>query len=264
MRMRVPKTTSRTIVCLLAGLATAWWAGGQARASSLDDAIEVLMGANRAKAKSQERVDKLRESTGDALAEYRALQQQIETLRSYQVQVGRLLDAQRAEITGLEQQIENSTSIGREITPLMLRMLDSLGEFVVLDVPFLPDERTKRMAELREMMNRADVADSEKFRRILEAYQIENDFGHTIEAYKGSLARDGGQEMFNFLRIGRVVLVYLSQDGKQAGVWNQSQRRWEDLPAEYRSSIKEGLRVAQKQTAPDLIQLPVFAPGDAP
>jgi hypothetical protein len=235
---------------------------GPVQASSLDEAIQLMISANKKKAKAQVKVDKLRESAGDALTEYRALQQQIESLRSYQQQVGRLLDAQRAEIKGLEQQIEAATSIGREITPMMLRMLDSLAAFVELDVPFLPDERTTRIAELREMMNRADVADSEKFRRILEAYQIENDFGRTIEAYKGSLEVDGAPNTVNFLRIGRVVLVYLSQDGKRAGVWNQGQRRWEELSVEYRSSIKEGLRIAQKQTAPDLIQLPVFAPGE--
>ena len=37
----------------------------------------------------------------------------------------------------------------RQITPLTLKMIDSLGQFVNLDLPFLLDERRQRVARLR-------------------------------------------------------------------------------------------------------------------
>jgi hypothetical protein len=41
------------------------------------------------------------------------------------------------------------------------------------------------------MMTRADVTNAEKFRRIMEAYQIENDYGNTIEAYRANIELEG-------------------------------------------------------------------------
>jgi hypothetical protein len=170
------------------------------------------------------------------------------------------LASQREEVGALENQIENATAVGREITPLMLRMVDAFSNFVELDVPFQIEERRDRAAKLHGMMDRADVADSEKFRRILEAYIIEVDFGRNIEAYEGTIEKNGGKLTVNFLRVGRITFVYLTLDESEAGVWNQEKRAWEVLPGEYRSSIKKGIRIARKYTGSDLIRLPISAP----
>ncbi len=244
------------VFAALAMLAHGSWA------DDLGNAINTVMQANRAAAKAQERIDKTSDQTTELLGQYRAVQEQIESAKAYNAQVQKLLDSQQGELDQLRKQIDDATSIGREITPLMLRMIDSLDAFIKLDVPFLMDERTKRVATLRQMMNRADVADSEKFRRILEAYQIETEFGRTIEAYEAELDLDGKKRMVNFLRFGRIALMYLTLDETEAGVWNQESRKWDVLPSEYRSSIKKGLRIAKKQTAPDLIRIPVAAPED--
>jgi hypothetical protein len=146
------------------------------------------------------------------------------------------------------------------VTPLMLRMIDALSAFVSLDVPFLEEERTERILELRKLMRKANVTESEKYRRIMEAYQIENEYGRTIEAYRSTLDRDDKEVTVNFLRVGRIALVYQSLDESQAGVWNQHSRSWEPLDGSFRSAIRQGLRIARKQTAPDLIRLPLPAP----
>jgi hypothetical protein len=142
----------------------------------------------------------------------------------------------------------------------MLRMIDALSTFVSLDVPFLEEERAERILDLQKLMHRADVTEAEKYRRIMEAYQIENEYGRTIEAYRSTLARDDKEVTVNFLRVGRIALVYQTLDESEAGVWNQDSRRWEPLEASFRSAIREGLRIARKQTAPDLIRLPLPAP----
>jgi septal ring factor EnvC (AmiA/AmiB activator) len=234
------------------------------RAGELDKAVEMLTEANQASARTQGRIDKLSEEAGELLAQYRAVQQQIESVRAYNAQVEKMLEAQREEIRNLQGEIGKATDVGREMTPLMLRMIDALEAFVSLDVPFLPEERRMRVQNLRDMMNRADVADSEKYQRLLEAYLIETEFGRNIEAYKGALATGGETRTVNFLRVGRVAYAYLTLDGKEAGVWNQKTRAWEILPAELRKPIELGLRVARKEMAPDLIRLPIFAPEEAP
>ena len=144
----------------------------------------------------------------------------------------------------------------------MLRMVDALETFVDLDIPLLLGERHKRIAQLRELLARADVENSEKYRRIMEAYQIENEYGRTIEAYQDTLPVDGQDRTMDFLRIGRVALLYQTPDGKQTGAWDQRERRWVQLPDEYRDAIRKGIRIAHKETAPDLIRVPVAAPED--
>ena len=65
----------------------------------------------------------------------------------------------------------------------------------------------------------------------------------------------------HFLRFGRIALVYQTLDGMEAGVWNQTTKNWDPLDASYRTAIRQGLRIARKQAAPDLIRLPLPVPG---
>jgi hypothetical protein len=231
-------------------------------AQALDKALDIRTQANEAGAASQGRIDKIADETDELLRQYREELQQIEALRVYNEQLEKLLASQEAEKASLREQIEDVTVIGREVTPLMLRMLESLDNFVELDVPFLLDERRERVQRLKELMDRADVTNAEKYRRILEAYQIENDFGRTIEAYRGSLDGDGATRTVDFLRVGRVALLYQTLDGREVGAWSQADRAWQSLDGNYRPAIRQGLRIARKQAAPDLLRLPIPAAED--
>ena len=142
----------------------------------------------------------------------------------------------------------------------MLRMIDALDALVELDLPYLLDERTERIAELRKLMKRADVTSAEKYRRIMEAYQTENEYGRTIEAYRSTIKRGDRDVKVDFLRFGRIALVYQTPDGTEAGVWNHETKSWEALDPRWRGAIKDGLRIARKQAAPDLIRLPLPVP----
>jgi len=96
---------------------------------------------------------------------------------------------------------------------------------------------------------------------VTEAYQIENDFGRTIEAYKDTLTLNGATREVDFLRIGRVALVYQTADGKYSGAWDQKSGQWIELDkGDYKNQIRFGLRIARKQVAPDLVMVPVDAP----
>jgi hypothetical protein len=95
----------------------------------------------------------------------------------------------------------------------------------------------------------------------MEAYQIENEYGRTIEAYRSTLAQGDKEITVDFLRVGRIALIYQSLDEAQAGAWSQESRSWEPLDGSFRSAIRDGLRIARKQIAPDLIRLPLPAPS---
>ena len=233
--------------------------GMAAAEEGLDEALTVRTKGNESSARSQEKIDGLSDQTDKLAAEYRSVLQQIDALRVYNAQLGKLVVAQDEEAADLEKQIDNVALVGRQVTPLMLQMIASLEEFIRLDVPFLPKERAQRLANLKEIMERADVSDAERYRRILEAYQIENEYGRTIEAYQGTLQVDGSARTVDFLRVGRIAFVYQTLDGAITGVWDDEKRDWTPLSSAYRQSIRLGLRIARKQAAQNLIRLPIQA-----
>ncbi|MDF2153963.1 DUF3450 domain-containing protein [Vibrio sp. CAU 1672] len=215
--------------------------------------------ANKSSEASQLKIDDYAESTEGMLAEYKGLLRQIDSMKVYNEQINRMVQSQQGELDSLNNQIAQIDQTATEVVPLTLKMIDALDEFVMLDLPFQTKERNKRVAELRRLMDRADVTTSEKFRKVMEAYQIEEGFSRSIESYKASLDRDGKIVTYDFLRLGRSALLFQSPDGKETGMWNQQTRQWESLPESYRIAVQQGIRIAKKQAPPALIKLPVFA-----
>ena len=211
---------------------------------------------------SQVRVDKVVTQTRSMEDQYRANLKEIDGLKIYNKLLELQIENQERVKVDLEQSIANVAIVNRQIVPVMTRMIDSLEQFIALDVPFLNQERTDRVESLKELMSRQDVTVAEKFRKVTEAYQIENDYGRTIETYKDTLDVDGAILELDFLRIGRIALLYQSVDGKISGVWNQDTQSWDDASSQ-RNQIKLGLSIAKKQVPPDLVILPVDSPEAA-
>lgn len=232
-----------------------------ANAGPLDEAVDTQVETDVAAQKSQENIDNLADETIDMLAEYRDTLRQTQSLRAYNDQLENLVDSQKSELVSIKQQLKNIETTQRDIVPLMLKMIDVLEQFVSLDVPFLQEERNNRIVALKTMMGRADVSLSEKYRRIMEAYQVETEYGRTIEAYQAELGQQDDGRTVDLLRIGRVSLYYLTLDGMEAGMWNQQTQQWQTLPDSYLQPITDGLKVARKQLPPDLLVLPVNKTG---
>ena len=212
-------------------------------------------------ATDQKQIDVLSDQTDELVAKYRTALKQIDSIRVYNHQLHELIESQEEELASLQDQLDRVEEVGRSVTPLMLRMINALASTVELDLPYLMEERSERIANLRTVMTRAAVSSAEKYRLIMEAYQTENEYGRTIEAYRSTLRQDGKDVKVDFLRFGRIALVYQTLDGMEAGFWNQEKRAWEPLDASHRTAIRQGLRIARKQAAPDLIRLPLPVPS---
>ena len=256
----------RKITCLMssafiyavAGLST------QAFAASITEVMQE--GENRADAgaTAQTQIDSVSDQTDKIINDYRTITKVVDGLRVYNALLQTQLDNQQSEMQALTDSIANVALIERQIVPLMIRMVDALDEFVQLDTPFLAKERADRIIRLREVMERSDVSAAEKFRIVIEGYQIENDYGRTIEAYKGSTEIGGNQLEVDFLRIGRVALMYQTVGGAHTGVWDTTQGQFVELPpAVYKKQVLDGLKIARKQVAPDLLIVPISAPTRA-
>ncbi|MGH1468308.1 MAG: DUF3450 domain-containing protein [Bdellovibrionales bacterium] len=224
----------------------------------LEKATDVQAKSDAAGRASQKKVDAYADKTDSDLREYKATLKQIENMKAYNQQMRDLIESQVAEMSSIKEKMKNVSNLKKEVLPLVAKMAGSIKEFVKLDVPFLKEERAKRMAEIDLLMSRADVSTSEKFRRVLEAYQIENEYGRTIEAYNGKVTSPSGDEIsVEFLRVGRLALMYRGLDGKSFGRWDKVTSKFVDLERTYKGALKEGLRVAKKQKAPTLLTVPV-------
>ncbi|MFT4591260.1 MAG: hypothetical protein ACI80M_000575 [Gammaproteobacteria bacterium] len=227
---------------------------------SVDDVLAKQQSRTKLSQQSQQKIDAVVDETRGLEDQYKAVLKEIEGLQVYNTLLERQIIRQDMQMEQLMASIDGVEVINRQIVPLMTKMVDSLEQFVELDVPFLLEERRNRVAGLEETLERQDVTVAEKFRKVTEAYQIENEFGRTIESYKGELDIDGAVRQVDFLRIGRIGLVYQSEDGKLSGSWDQRNRTWIDLGSGYRSEIRKGIRIARKEIAPELLMMPVDAP----
>jgi hypothetical protein len=214
--------------------------------------------------RSQLKVDRLAAETGDLLQDYKIVMKQVDGLRVYNARLEKQIANQLRRIASLGRSVDDATVIQRQITPLLIRMIDGLEQFVALDVPFHIEERTERVEFLRANIDRSDITIAEKFRQVLEAYKIENEYGRKIDSYKGVASVGGSEREVNFLRIGRIGLMYQSMDGEQSGAWDQDKRQWVELDSgDYRGAVQKGLRIARKQASIDIMKLPIPAPEAA-
>lgn len=210
--------------------------------------------------KSQRKIDSLADQTQTLLMNYRQTLKQIENAKTYNDQLRKIIKTQDEEKVSIKNQIEDLKDTAKGIVPLMVDMVKNIKTFVELDVPFLPEERSKRVAGLEKLLTRADVSTSEKFRRILEAYQVENEYGRTIESYRGIKEKDGKEMTVDYLQVGRVAFLYQTLDGKETGAWDINAKKWVELGSEYKKSVQAGIKMAKKQSAPQLVKLPIPAP----
>ena len=224
--------------------------------TSFNQGVKRIEGAQA----SQGKVDLIDSKTRQAQREYRGVIKEVDGLTVYIEQLDKQLLAQKTELSQIDESIRQVTIIERQITPLMLRMIDAMALFVKADVPFLEKERMARVVNLKAMMGRSDVTVAEKYRKVMESYQTEMDYGRTIESYRGEIEIEGQSREVDFLRTGRIALTYKTLDGKTLGVWNNKNKQWQPLDADFKSNVIKGIRIAREQTAPGLIKIPLAAP----
>lgn len=259
------QTQNKTRLAAWLGMALALTLSlGLTTASASERALKASLAEQKASdassAKSQQRIAQLADQTSELIGEYRLALQKLDRVKIYNNHLQTLVNDQEREKADVQRQLEDFQVVQTDIVPLMFDMIESLARFIEADLPFNLLERRERVDRLREMMDDSEITISEKYRKIMEAYQIEVGFGRDMEAVVGDLTAGGETRKVEYLRIGRILLAYQTANKEETGFWNKNTGQWELLPDEYRSAITEGLRIARKQAAPDLLMLPISAP----
>ena len=237
-------------------------ASGSVFAQTVDQVLQAEDRRLNLAQQSQERINTIVEGTRSLEDQYRAINKEIDGLKVYNRLMTAQTSGQQAVLDDIALSMDQVDVINRQIFPLMERMIDGLEQSVNLDVPFLMEERTDRVTGLKDIMERSDVSVAEKFRKVMEAFQIENDYGTSSEWYTQSLTLDDATRSYNILRIGRIGLYFQSDDAKITGRWDNTARQWV-MDDSARAEIRKGLRMARQLIAPELIIVPVAAPTEA-
>ena len=232
---------------------------GSVFAQSVDQVLQAQDRRMDLAQQSQERINNIVEGTRSLEDQYRAINKEIDGLKVYNRLMVAQTSGQEAVLEDISLSIDQVDVINRQIFPLMERMIDGLEQSVKLDVPFLIEERTERVNALKDIMERGDVSVAEKFRKVMEAYQIENDYGNSVDEYRQSITlADGSTREYNVLRVGRIGLYFQSDDSQITGRYSMDEGDWV-LDDSARNEIKKGLRMAKQLIAPELILIPVTA-----
>ena len=206
---------------------------------------------------AQDKIEKLDEISKKVYFEYKDTLNEYKSLKNYDDQLSEIIDAQFKEITNINQQIDSLDDINIDILPLLKTMTDTLRKVIELDIPFLKDGRVQRVNSLDELLLRADITTAEKFRKVFEAYQIEADFGKTIENYPGYITLNSNEVAVDFFRLGRLGLFYRTPDGNETGFWNLDSNNWSHQGSSLDANIKAALDISNRQSPPNFITLPL-------
>lgn len=227
-------------------------------ADELDQARAIERSSNTASQISQKKIDGDAESVFELKAEIERMEEQVSNLTLYRDHLQKLVTSQDQEVISLESQIEGIAQTRQGVVPLMYHMLGALEHIVLSDIPVREEARDKRLTDLGNLMARADVSDAEKYRRILEAYQIEMDYGTKLGAYKATIKVSSGEtRQVEVLHLGRVVLVARSLDAKTHWRWSKPDYAWLNVSADQGLAINQAFAMAEKQQAPAMVSLPL-------
>ena len=224
--------------------------------ASMENVLEVGRENQQLSAASQSRIDSTERQTDKIVNEYKVVAKQVEGLKLYNEQKRIQIKAQLELMDKLDAQLDQVVVMQRQIPPLAQRMLESLENFINLDTPFRIEERQNRIDLVRASLAKPKVTASEQVRQVLEAYNIEAEYGRKIDSYEATV--EG--KVVNILVVGRIGMFYQTKDETETGVWNNDSQSWEIIDG-YRRPVRDGIRMAKKLAPTDMLTIPVLKGG---
>ena len=166
-------------------------------------------------------------------------------------------DALGEKVDELERRLFESTRLADCLQDSLVVVLDRLTDQVAVDLPFLPREREHRLVSVRKDLDDPTVPVADKLRRVLEAYQVEAQYGGTIELVSDQIFFVDREIHVDILRVGRLALFWRTPDGSKVGAWDQSTELWVELPRNSHRAIAEAMDMAARMRPVQVIGLPL-------
>ena len=222
----------------------------------IEEAIKIEASSANAAANRQSYIDIIDSEIITLIADIQFLSQQLDLTNIYNRQMQELINSQNNEITSINEQMVELDNTNRGILPKLEEMVLTLESIIQNDIPFLLDERFARIQDLKNILLQSNISTSEKFRRVFEAYQIENEYGRTIESYRDEIDVDGIKYNVEIFRLGRVGLYARTSDGRYNAMFSKKQNQWIKQRG-IDNELVIALKIAKKELPPSLLKLPV-------
>ena len=222
----------------------------------IEEAIKIEASSANAAANRQSYIDNMDSEIITLIGDIQFLSQQLDLTNIYNRQMQELISSQNNEITSINEQMVELDNTNRGILPKLEEMVLTLESIIQNDIPFLLDERFARIQDLKNILLQSNISTSEKFRRVFEAYQIENEYGRTIESYRDEIDVDGIKYNVEIFRLGRVGLYARTSDGRYNDMFSKKQNQWIKQRG-IDNELVIALKIARKELPPSLLKLPV-------
>lgn len=237
-----------------------YWLAGMLASTSLMASDETMdqaaqsVEAQQVQSELQQQIDRADEATREQLEELRQLEQETRQMSASNAALSSRLASEAERQQRLAQALDTLSDTRAALPVIEQDMAEQLTRWIESDLPFLRGERLARV----EGVEVSSQESAERIAELLEAWRAELAYGRQVDSWRGRLQRDGGAPReVDYLRIGRIGLYYLTPDGREGGVWDQQRGEWLALEERARREVRNGLRIADDQRTPELLQLPL-------
>ncbi len=207
--------------------------------------------------KTQHKLDRWDQKKTRLIAEYERLKQEEEFLEDQNKTLTKKRLKHENRLQTLVAQKQENLKIQKDMLPFLHNVVMKLSQLISEGLPFLRNEREKRMGKLEKIMDDPDVSIAEKYRKTMEALFIEAGYGNTMEVVRKKITISGSEVLEDIFRLGRVSLFALSLDHKSAAYFNMVDNKWRTLDKKYIKSVYSAMEMSRNRRTAELVSLPI-------
>ena len=213
---------------------------------AIDNSADIGQKANRWSQKKQQLLEQLRELE----LKNQWTQFQIERHRTW-------VENEIRAVCLLEERLAQVEKVRVALDPLIEVLYAQLEEAVQTDLPFLKEERRRRLSFLRQELDKTKKGLGHRLGRLLEALQVEALYGQHLDVKEVVAVIDGVQHQVTTFLLGRLALFRISQDNRLVQRFDKKNNAWMTIPAENARELRKAIDITTKKRVTAVVELPV-------
>lgn len=168
--------------------------------------------------------------------------------------------ALQKEIEEVDKRIKQLTKQKPLLKALCLEELQWLAENIRSSLPWQESVRLERVQEVESNTNKTETAPAESFRKVWDILAEESALTRLCEVGSIKVESKTGEKEMDAVRLGRLLVLYQSEDQKEAGVlYKDAQGKVINIKAsgKFQDGIHKAILILRKRKPPGLVTLPL-------